>query len=164
MLLSKGPPVFDSHRCKIAVGGAAYCLGSNTARTVRKRGHWRVFARSCSCERGPPYLLEEFGRGPAYVRIDDHWRRLLLGQWCRPPVRTRPGFRVRERERGIPQAVSGGDFPSGSVLLPFLLGPVIAARWAATVQHIAGLKSFRRLGNTLQAAFRGIPQRVETPK
>jgi alpha-tubulin suppressor-like RCC1 family protein len=151
------------HTCAIAVGGAAFCWGDNMSGEL---GQGTVGGRS-----SVPVAVVV---GQTFTRISAgylHTCGLTTGgvvfcwgengdlQLGRGP-QTGSSF-----ADGTPAAVGGGELPAG----------VTFAAVSAGLNHTCGVGSdgaaycwgsnvFGALGNTLQAAFRGFPQRVATPR
>lgn len=151
------------HTCAIAVGGAAYCWGSNITGQL---GTGAVGGASAA-----PVAVSG---GLTFSRISSgfhHTCGLTTG-----------GAVFCWGENGDLQLgrgpVTGGDVPSGTptqVGGGQLPGGVTFTAISAGTNHTCGVGSdgfaycwgsnvFGALGNTLQAAFRGFPQRVATPQ
>ncbi len=158
------PPVrIESHTCAIAVGGAAYCWGSNesgqlgngsigdnSAVPVAVTGGL-VFA---SISAGSRHTCGLTTAGAVYCWGHNHDLQLGRG----PPT-------GGNSDSGVPEIVAGGDLPASVTLTTISAGTrhscAVGSDGAA---YCWGSNIFGALGNTLQAAFRGFPQRVATPR
>jgi alpha-tubulin suppressor-like RCC1 family protein len=161
--LIPGAPGFDSHTCGIAVGGAAYCWGSNAAGQL---GTGSVGGSAVSpvpvsggltftkISAGARHTCALTTAGAVYC-----WGRgqdLQLGRG--PPTGS-------NSDSGTPQLVTAGELPAGVTFTTISSGVrhscAVGSDGAA---YCWGSNIYGALGNTLQAAFRGFPQRVATPR
>jgi alpha-tubulin suppressor-like RCC1 family protein len=154
--------IVDPHTCAIAVGGAAYCWGSNRFGQLGNGSIGGQFSAPTPVAGGLSFSKISAGShhtcglttgGAVYC-----WGRgsdLQLGQG----ITTGGGF-----DSGTPQQVVGGELPAGVTFTTISAG----TRHSCAVgsdgnAYCWGSNVFGALGNTLQAAFRGLPQRVATP-
>lgn len=161
----KGPGVilFRSHTCGIAAGGAAYCWGSNH---FGQLGSGTVGGASA--------VPVPVSGGLAFTRISaggHHtcgltttsevycWGRNSDLQLGRGPASGGGG------DSSVPVKVQGGALPGGVTFTSISAGMhhscAVGTDGAA---YCWGSNIFGALGNSLQAAFRGFPQRVATPQ
>ncbi len=150
------------HTCAIAVGGAAFCWGSNA---FGQLGTGAIGAQS-------PVPVAVAG-GLSFARISagySHTCGLTTGgavycwgenrdlQLGRGPA---TGSSVAD---GTPVQVSGGGLPAGVTFTTVTAGAAHSCGVGSDgFAYCWGSNVFGALGNTLQAAFRGFPQRVATP-
>ena len=160
------PPLpfrYESHTCGIAVGGAAYCWGSNVSGQLGAGSVGGSFTAPVAVAGGLTFAKISAGErhtcglttaGAVYC-----WGRNFDLQLGRGPD---TGGSV---DSGTPQLVTGGELPAGVTFTTISAG----ARHSCAVgsdgaAYCWGSNIFGALGNTLQAAFRGFPRRVATPK
>jgi alpha-tubulin suppressor-like RCC1 family protein len=169
------------HTCGITTGGAAYCWGSNfdgqlgngsvggvSATPVAVSGGLTFTRISASTGTrstdalGSPLKLTGAGHtcglttaGAIYCWGDNV--NLALG---RGPFSGGPSA-----ASGTPQQVTGGELPAGMTFSSVSAGSVHTCGVATDGSaYCWGSNIFGALGNTFQAAFRGLPQRVATPR
>ena len=170
------------HTCGVTTGGAAFCWGSNVAGqlgrgTIGDSSPVPVavtgglsFAR-ISASSGSSLINPESEAGLPFKVARGHTCGLTTGgaiycwgdngdlQLGRGPVSG------SSSPSGVPVQVLGGGLPGGvtfvSVTTGVRQGCGVGSDGAA---YCWGANIYGALGNTLQAAFRGLPQRVATPQ
>lgn len=149
--------------CGVAVGGAAYCWGDNS---VGQLGIGSIG--------GPSPVPVPVAGGQTFTRVTvggTHACGLTAGgavycwggnvdlQLGRGP------FTGTDAANGTPQQVSGGELPSGVTFTTVSAGVNhTCAIGSDGFAYCWGSNVYGSLGNTLQAAFRGLPQKVATPQ
>ncbi len=153
---------YESHTCAIAQNGAAYCWGSNASGQL---GNGSVGGPDISVpttvtgglsfakiSAGARFTCGLTTGGAIYC-----WGRnsdLQLGRGSAGPELI-----------GSPQQVSGGELPVGTTFVSVSAGKRHACGVGSDgAAYCWGSNVFGALGNTLQAAFRGFPQKVSTPQ
>lgn len=152
------------HSCGIAVGGAAWCWGSNLYGQLGNGSSGNVGVTPVPVANGLTFSRISAGgqhtcglttSGSIYCWGDNRDLQLGQGPFSGPGASNSP----------VPLIVQQGENPTG----------VSFANVTAGDNHTCGVGSdgaaycwgsnvFGALGNTLQAAFRGLPQRVATPQ
>lgn len=158
------PPLrVESHTCAITTAGAAYCWGSNRSGQLGNGGIGDSSAVPVPVAGGLTFAKISAGsRHTCGLTTDGAvycWGRNLDLQLGRGP------FTGTGPDEGTPQQVTGGELPAGVTLTTISAG----TRHSCAVgsdgnAYCWGSDVFGALGNTLQAAFRGLPQRVAPPK
>lgn len=153
----------ESHVCAIAVGGGAYCWGSNRSGQLGTGTIGDSSAVPVAVSGGLTFSRISAGSrhtcgltttGAVYC-----WGRNLDLQLGRGPVTG------GNSDSGTPQLVAGGDLPPGVTFTAVSAGTRHSCGVGSDgAAYCWGSNVFGALGNTLQAAFRGFPQRVATPK
>lgn len=156
-------PRVESHTCAIAIGGAAYCWGSNRSGQLGTGSIGDSSAVPVAVTAGLTFASISAGArhtcglttgGAVYCW--GHNQDLQLGRG--PPT-------GGSGDSGVAQVVVGGDLSASVALTTISAGTrhscAVGSDGAA---YCWGSNVFGALGNTLQAAFRGFPQRVATPK
>jgi alpha-tubulin suppressor-like RCC1 family protein len=157
------PVRVESHTCAIAVGGAAYCWGSNRSGQLGTGNIGDSSAVPVPVVGGLTFSKISAGSrhtcglttsGTVYC-----WGRnfdLQLGHG---------GPTGGGADSGTPQQIGNGEVPSSVTFTNVSAG----TRHSCAIgtdgnAYCWGSNVFGALGNTLQAAFRGFPQKVATPK
>lgn len=157
-------PHYESHTCAIATSGAAYCWGSNASGQL---GIGSVDGSNvvvptpvvgglnfAKISAGARFTCGLTTAGTIYC-----WGRNNDLQLGRGP------FTNTASDDGTPQLVTGGELPAGVTFVSVSAGKRHACGVASDGNaYCWGSNVFGALGNTLQAAFRGFPQRVATPQ
>ena len=151
------------HTCAIAVGGAAFCWGSNASGQL---GNGGVGSLSLA-----PVAV---AGGLAFTRISagtNHTCGLTTGGavFCwgeNGDLQLGQGpFTGSGSANGTPAQVGGGQLPGGVTFTAITAGTNhTCAVGSDGGAYCWGSNVLGALGNTLQAAFRGFPQRVATPQ
>ncbi len=152
-----------SHTCAIASGGAAFCWGSNA---VGQLGTGAVGAQST--------VPVAVAGGLSFARISSGLRHtcglttsgavFCWGQNADLQLGRGPSTGTGAAS-GTPVQVSGGELPAGVSFTAISAGSNHSCAVGSDgFAYCWGSNVFGALGNTLQAAFRGFPQRVATPK
>lgn len=164
VIVPPAPPRYESHTCGIAVGGAAYCWGSNAS------GQLGIGSIGGPDIATPTPVLG----GLAFAKISAGGR-YTCGLTIAGAVYCwghNDGLQLGRgpstggsSDSGTPQAVTGGELPSGVTFTTISAGKRHSCGVGSDgAAYCWGSNVFGALGNTLQAAFRGFPQKVATPK
>jgi alpha-tubulin suppressor-like RCC1 family protein len=169
------------HTCGVTTGGAAYCWGSNfdgqlgngatggfsatPSPVAGGLSFSRISAstgtRSTDAENSPLKITGAghtcglTTNGAVYCWGDNENLQLGRGPFSGGPAGA----------SGTPQQVTGGELPGGLAFTSISAGSVHSC--GVTTDGAAycwGSNIFGALGNTFQAAFRGLPQKVSTPR
>lgn len=151
------------HACAIAVGGAAFCWGSNASGQLGTGAPGLQSSVPTAVAGGQVFVRISAGRrhtcGLTNGGVVFCWGENQDLQLGRGP------FTGSALASGVPAAVSGGELPSGVTLATVSAGfNHTCAVGSDGFAYCWGSNVFGALGNTLQAAFRGFPQRVATPR
>lgn len=164
VLIPPFPPRYESHTCGIAVGGAAYCWGSNASGQL-----------GTGFIGGPDVAIPTpVSGGLAFTKISAGGR-FTCGLTTTGSVYCwghNDGLQLGRgpstggnSDSGTPQLVTGGQLPGGVTFTTISAGKRHACAVGSDgAAYCWGSNVFGALGNTLQAAFRGFPQKVATPR
>jgi alpha-tubulin suppressor-like RCC1 family protein len=159
-------PIFrlESHTCGIATNGAAWCWGSNGSGQL---GNGSVGGPDVNVPTpvAGGFSFSKISAGSRFtcglttggaIYCWGHNSDLQLG---------RGPFTGGGADSGVPQIVSGGELPAGVTFVSVTAGRRHACGIGSDgAAYCWGSDVFGALGNTFQAAFRGLPQRVATPQ
>jgi len=157
------PTRVEDHACGIATNGAAYCWGSNRSGQLGNGNIGDSSAIPVAVIGGLSFTkISAGGRHTCGLTTSGsiycwgHNVDLQLGRG--PSTGSGPDI-------GSPQLVSGGELPDGVTFTAVTAG----IRQSCGVgndgnAYCWGSNVYGALGNTLQAAFRGFPQKVARPK